>query len=59
MVLLILRAVNDHLCVLGGGDVKIESHKMSIKGQPKVGSMENVKHEPGGGNVKVRQQQKT
>ncbi len=40
---------------VGGGEVQIESHKVSFKEkvQPKVGSMDNVNHEPGGGNVKV------
>lgn len=39
----------------GGGEVKIESRKVNFKdkAQPKVGSMDNVNHEPGGGNVKV------
>lgn len=30
----------------GGGDVKIESHKLNIKAKSKIGSMDNV----GGGN---------
>ena len=40
----------------GGGDVKIGSHKMNFreKAQSKVGSMDNVSHAPGGGNIKVR-----
>lgn len=44
------------MCAAGGGDVKIESHKVSFreKAQSKVGSMDNVSHSPGGGNVKVR-----
>lgn len=39
----------------GGGDVKIESHKVSFreKAQSKVASMDNVSHSPGGGDVKV------
>lgn len=41
---------------VGGGEVKIESHKVNFKdkAQSKVSSMDNVNHEPGGGNVKVR-----
>lgn len=44
------------MCAAGGGDVKIESHRVSFreKAQSKVGSMDNVSHSPGGGNVKVR-----
>lgn len=47
-----------HVCVAGGGDVKIESHKVNFreKAQSKVGSMDNVSHSPGGGNIKVRSQ---
>lgn len=43
------------MCAAGGGDVKIESHKVSFKdkAQSKVGSMDNVSHLPGGGNIKV------
>uniref|UniRef100_A0A673ALU5 Microtubule-associated protein n=1 Tax=Sphaeramia orbicularis TaxID=375764 RepID=A0A673ALU5_9TELE len=46
---------SDYMCVLqAGGDVKIESHKVSFrdKAQSKVGSMDNVGHSPGGGNIK-------
>lgn len=41
--------------LVGGGDIKIESHKVNFKdkAQSKVGSMDNVSHAPGGGNVKV------
>ncbi len=44
------------MCAAGGGDVKIESHKVSFreKAQPKIGSLDNVSHSPGGGNIKVR-----
>lgn len=44
------------MCAVGGGVVKIESHKVSFreKAQSKVGSMDNLSHSPGGGNVKVR-----
>ncbi|XP_029444029.1 microtubule-associated protein 4 isoform X4 [Rhinatrema bivittatum] len=39
----------------GGGDVKIESHKVNVKGkvQSKVGSLDNVGHVPAGGGVKT------
>lgn len=39
----------------GGGDVKIESHKVNFKekAQSKVGSLDNLSHCPGGGNVMV------
>lgn len=45
----------------GGGDVKIESHKVNFKDkvQSKVGSMDNVGHTPGGGNVKAEGEQDT
>ena len=44
------------VCAAGGGAVKIESHKINFreKAQSKVGSIENVSHTPGGGNIKVR-----
>jgi len=36
--------------------VKIESHKVNFreKSQSKVGSMDNVSHSAGGGNIKVK-----
>ncbi|XP_043922004.1 microtubule-associated protein 4 [Protopterus annectens] len=39
----------------GGGEVKIETHKLEFKekAQSKVGSLDNVKHSPGGGTVKI------
>lgn len=45
-----------HVCAAGGGDVKVESHKVNFKdkAQSKVGSMDNLSHSPGGGNIKVR-----
>lgn len=45
----------------GGGDVKIESHKVSFreKAQSKVGSVDNVSHSPGGGNIKAEEAQET
>lgn len=41
--------------------MKIESHKVSFKdkAQSKVGSMDNVNHEPGGGKVKAEGAQET
>lgn len=49
------------MCAAGGGDVKIESHKVSFKdkAQSKVGSMDNVSHSPGGGNIKAEGAQET
>lgn len=42
--------------LIGGGEIKIESHKVNFKDKAhsKVGSLDNVSHAPGGGNVKVR-----
>ena len=40
-------------CISGGGDKKIASQKLEWKGQSKVGSIDNIKHRPGGGNIKV------
>lgn len=39
----------------GGGHVRIESVKLDFKdkAQPKIGSLDNVHHVPGGGNVMV------
>lgn len=45
--------MNDDCSLSGGGEVKIESHKVNVKAKAKVGSLDNVGHEPGGGNVKV------
>lgn len=47
---------DDPRVAAGGGDVKIESHKMNFreKAQSKVGSLDNVSHSPGGGNITVR-----
>lgn len=38
-----------------GGDKKIESIKLDFKdkAKPKIGSKDNIKHQPGGGDVKV------
>lgn len=48
------------MCLVGGGDIKIESHKVNFKDKAhsKVGSLDNVSHAPGGGNVKVRLRKK-
>ncbi len=44
--------MNDDWSLLeSGGDMKIESQKVNAKA--KVGSMDNVGQEPGGGNGKV------
>ena len=40
--------------VLGGGEKKIQSEKLDWKANSKVGSTDNIKHKPGGGNIKVR-----
>ena len=40
----------------GGGEKKIASQKLEWKSQSKVGSIDNIKHKPGGGNIKVRLQ---
>ena len=37
----------------GGGDKKIKSEKLEWKASSKVGSTDNMKHKPAGGNVKV------
>ena len=37
----------------GGGEKRIASQKLEWKGQSKVGSIDNIKHRPGGGNIKV------
>jgi len=37
----------------GGGDKKIETHKIEIQAKSKIGSTANMKHVAGGGNVKV------
>lgn len=33
--------------------VQIEEHKLEIKAQSKVGSLDNVKYKPGGGDKKI------
>lgn len=32
---------------------QIESQKLEFKAQSKIGSLDNVKHKPGGGEVKI------
>ena len=41
------------ITLLGGGDVKIANQKLDWKAGSKVGSIDNIKHRPGGGNIKV------
>lgn len=43
-----------HLIFQGGGNIEIRSEKLEFKAQSKVGSMDNIKHVPGGGNRRVR-----
>lgn len=38
----------------GGGEKKIESHKVEFKAQSKVGSTDYISHKPGGGNKKMK-----
>lgn len=33
--------------------LQIEDQKLEIKAQSKIGSLDNVKHKPGGGEVKI------
>lgn len=39
----------------GGGDIKIESHKLNFKDKAaaRIGSLEKTTHTPGGGDVEV------
>ena len=37
-----------------GGNVKIESHKLTWTAEPKIGSLEKANHKPAGGNVKIQ-----
>lgn len=51
------RNIYNILCEIysGGGDKKIIEIKTDFtKAKPKVGSKDNVKHNPGGGDIKVR-----
>ena len=45
--------------LIGGGAKKIESRKLDWETQSKVGSTNNIKHKPGGGNVKVSRLKET
>ena len=45
-----LRYVVLTLSFPGGGDVKIESHKVNVKAQSKIGSLDNIGLEKGNGN---------
>ena len=37
----------------GGGDKKIEHRKLEWNAESRIGSTKNMKHRPGGGQVKV------
>lgn len=45
---------------LGGGNIRIENVKLDFKdkAQPKVGSLDNASHTPGGGNITVKKKKK-
>lgn len=43
----------------GGGDVKIESHKVNLKGQAKVGSTDNLLQASGEANMKGERAEET
>lgn len=43
--------INLFLFAPGGGDVKIESHKINIKAKSKIGSLDNVGLETGNGHA--------
>ena len=34
--------------------IKIESHKVEWNAQPRIGSLDNASHKPGGGSKKVK-----
>ena len=40
--------------LLGGGRKQIENRKVEWNAGSKVGSKNNIKHKPGGGNVQVQ-----
>jgi len=48
-----MQFVNQFLCVAGAATFQIQSQKIEIKAQSKVGSLDNVKHKPGGGEKKI------
>jgi microtubule-associated protein tau len=37
----------------GGGELKVKTEKLEWKVQSKVGSLDNVKHKPGGGQIQI------
>lgn len=39
--------------ITGGGDLKVLSQKLEWKVSPRVGSLDNVKHKAGGGQVQI------
>lgn len=41
------------LLITGGGDLKVLSQKLEWKVSPRVGSLDNVKHKAGGGQVQI------
>ena len=55
--LLSLRSLHPHpviaLLITGGGDLKVLSQKLEWKASPRVGSLDNVKHKAGGGQVQI------
>ena len=42
-----------HFHFSGGGDKKIATQRIEWNARPKVGSVDNIKHKPGGGDIKV------
>lgn len=40
--------------VPGGGNIEIKSEKLEFKVQSKIGSLDNIKHVPGGGAKRVK-----
>lgn len=39
--------------LLGGGDKRLESKKLEWKASSRIGSLENMRHKPGGGQIKI------
>ena len=52
-----LLTVSFSVCPPGGGQVRIESVKLDFKdnAKPKIRSLDNASHTPGGGNIMVTQ----
>lgn len=48
-----MQFANRFPCVAGAATFQIQSQKIEIKAQSKVGSLDNVKHKPGGGEKKI------